>query len=246
MRARPAVVAREAFTMVELVIVVSIIAILAGLAIPRFQAARLSANESSAIASMRALLAAQAITQGHGDIDSNDDGVGENAFFGELTGTAGIRESAGGVPVLGVNRLTPTSLTSTFGTVDANGLVTHSGYHFQIWLPGTPAGGLIPGVAELPTVGGADPANMPNPDACEYLWCCYAWPIAVGSSGNRVFFVSQSGDVLQFLNSTATPYSGTGMMPGFDEAFATSGDLSSNLRVGIPGGNDGTTWIPVQ
>lgn len=238
--------ARRAFTMVELVIVVSIIAILAGLALPRFQAARSAANESSAIASLRALLAAEAIVQSHGDIDSNGDGVGESAFFGELTGTAGVRESVGGVPALGVTRLTPTALTASFGEVNASGLVAHSGYYFQIWLPGTPGGGVIPGVAELPNVGGADPANMPDADACEYLWCCYAWPIAVGTSGSRAFFVNQRGDVLQFLNTTATPYTGTSMMPGFDEAFVTAGDLSSDARVGVAGGNDGTTWLPVQ
>jgi prepilin-type N-terminal cleavage/methylation domain-containing protein len=236
----------KAFTLTELIIVVSIIAIIAGLAFPKLIAARLAANETAAITSLRALITAQAIVQTQARIDSNSDGTGEDAYFAELAGTAAVRSSAGGAPAPGVHKLTPSALSVAFGNVDSNGLVSRSGYHFQLWLPGAAAGGLVPGIAELPTVGGADPGNMPDAAACAYLWCCYAWPISAGSSANRAFFVNQRGELLQCANNSATPYSGTGMMPGFDEAFVTSGDMSSRCRVGVAGGNDATIWVPVQ
>jgi len=237
---------RSGFTLVELCIVIVIIAVVIGMLLPRLLTARLTANEASAIATMRALASAQVVVVSSGGIDSDADGAGEDGYFAELAGSTGMRESAAGVPIVGARRLNPIVLSTAFGLVDMHGLVSRSGYYFQLWLPGPAAGGLVPGVSELPTTGGADPANMPDPNYCEVMWCCYAWPIVASESGNRAFFVNQTGELLQYRNRTGVRYSGIARMPRFDEAFAVMGDMASKLRVGSPGGHDATLWTNVH
>ena len=61
------------FTLIELMIVIAIIAIIAAIAIPNLLAARLSANETAAIATLRNVISAQAqFQQTAKDIDSKN------------------------------------------------------------------------------------------------------------------------------------------------------------------------------
>ena len=83
------------FTLIELMIVVAIIAIIASIAIPRLMSARLSANESAALSTLRSISSAQAQLQSSAAIDSDADGGGEFGYFGELAGTRTIRDKQG-------------------------------------------------------------------------------------------------------------------------------------------------------
>ena len=133
-------------------------------------------------------------------------------------------------------------LSTAFGNVDANGVVTRSGYCYQIWLP---AAGLNPvGLPE--NAGGGAGAVFPGSDNGEILWCAYAWPMSFNASGNRAFFVNQEGDLLQMNNrGVAGPqYTQSAGGPDFSAAY-TAADMSAPIASGAAG-FDLNTWVPVQ
>ena len=235
------------FTLIELMIVVAIIAIIASVAIPRLMAARLSANESAAVSTLRSLSSAQAQLQSSGAIDTNADGGGEYGYFGELSGADPLRISAAGLPVagvVGVDELTPAILSSAFGNVNAS-QVTRSGYVYQMYLPAPVAGAVTAGV---PEAAGGGAAAMPGSLEGAILWCCYAWPQNVTQTGNRVFFVNQEGDLLATQNRGVGAYTGNLVIPTFDAVYdaANAGDMGARLGINGLASVDGNIWVPVQ
>ncbi|MBK8178506.1 MAG: prepilin-type N-terminal cleavage/methylation domain-containing protein [Planctomycetes bacterium] len=237
------------FTLIELMIVVAIIAIIASVAIPKLLSARLSANESAAISTLRSLSSSQAQVQSSGAIDSDGDGAGEYGYFAELAGAQPVRVTVAGAAAAGVagtDNLTPSVMSSAFGAVNATSQVSRSGYFYQIWLPAATVGAATAGIAEDPTTGGKLAGPFPDSDNGEVMWCCYAWPIQAAQTGNRVFFVNQEGDLLQMLNRQAPPYSTAVAGPAFDAVFSAVGDMGSPLGINGVAANDTFAWSPVQ
>jgi len=227
------------FTLIELMIVVAIIAIIASIAIPNLLSARLNANETAAIATLRNLSSAQAQFQAGAKIDVDEDGSGEFGFFGELSGAVAVRGPNGGT----LAAIDPPVLSAAFRTVN-NSVVTRSGYIFAMYLPD--ANGV--GAAEAAN-GGADAANLPDPDNCETTWCCYAWPANYRTSGNRVFFVNQQGDVIQTNNQGANQgYSSNSTPPEPDAGFLSPSTDDSIMGVVAVGtiATDGGRWLAVN
>jgi type II secretory pathway pseudopilin PulG len=211
-----------------------LIAIIAAIAIPNLLAAKLSANETAAIATLRNLASAQAMAQGGGRIDVDGDGIGEFGTFLEMTGSVGVRQGPAKDGTMRGRTINPPILTAALSMVDGQGIVTKSGYAFVIYLPDASGKGWV---HETGPAGAAALSGAVGTDAAEERWCAYAWPVARGNSGNRCFFVNQEGDVYQSANDGAR-HSGVGGPVPADSAFP-AGSLEP-----VPGqaGADGDAW----
>ncbi|MBK8096464.1 MAG: prepilin-type N-terminal cleavage/methylation domain-containing protein [Planctomycetes bacterium] len=219
----------QGFTLIELMIVVAIIAIIASIAIPNLLSARLNANESAAIATLKNISSAQSQCQASGVIDTNTNGAGEYGFFGELSGAVNVRG--------GTTRISPPVLSNAFGNV-AGSVVNRSGYIFQMFLPQADSS------AEPEDATGGYTGSAVDAGKAETLWCCYAWPQAQGNSGKRTFFINQGGDVLATQDPTNN---GAAAPVDPSDAFnaSTSGFMDNAVAANTVGLST-TRWVVVN
>lgn len=218
------------FTLIELMIVIAIVAVIASIAVPNLLAARLAANETAAIASLRNLVTAQAQFQQSARLDVDGDGQGEYGSFTELSGGAAGRMAGPLIPPLlgGSFRL----LTNDAASL---GYVSKGGYLFRIYLPAAAGAG----TSEDETGAFAVAAES---HLSEAVWCAYAWPMNYGRTGRRTFFANQGTDV---LTTELDLYSGPDAGPPADAAFLADDDITSRPDIGGPGQQAAAVWRQV-
>ncbi|MBX3463428.1 MAG: prepilin-type N-terminal cleavage/methylation domain-containing protein [Planctomycetes bacterium] len=216
------------FTLIELMIVVAIIAIIAGVAVPNLLSSRAVANERAVIATLRTLTTAQTMCRNQAVVDIDGDGLGEALGLGELAGTEFLRS--------GGQKLVPASLSASLGTLDALGYVHTKGYLLALYLPDASGAGVLGTPANA---GAVDPNNA------EIAWSCLAWPVTRGNTGVSTFFVNQTGEILV---ANDAPYDGLVNIPlpgsalvGVAPTQLVGGAIASNTV-----GADGSLWRSVQ
>jgi len=228
------------FTLIELMIVVAIIAIIAAIAIPNLLSARLNANETAAVSTLRSISSSQAQFQASAKADVDLDGQGEFGMFRELSGAVAVRTAVDGTST--GSALNPPVLSGAFRTLNAAAEVSRSGYLFKMFLPDDQGNAI-----EETQNGDSIATTLGTSDLAETTWCTYAWPANYSTSGNRTFFVNQTGDI----TSTDDPtYSGTGdfAVGNAGEAFiagSAAGKITATVAVGTVA-VDGNTWKQVN
>jgi prepilin-type N-terminal cleavage/methylation domain-containing protein len=144
---------RKAFTLVELMIVLAIIAIIAAFAIPNLMKSRMSANETSAVGSLRALMSAEstyinrygiygslAQLLSEGLIDSSLAGGKKSGYlFGEITTGFKYAYCFASAPVEdGKSGAKKYSITQKGTIYEANfSTASMSESNGTVWVPGT-------------------------------------------------------------------------------------------------------------
>jgi len=234
------------FTLIELMIVIAIIAIIAAIAIPNLLAAKLTSNETAAIATLRTIVSAQAQLSTSAKIDADLDGRGEHGTFAEMTGATGVRRNyivaSGGADFsapLGA-KMNPPVLTSVMARTDAQGFATKAGYAYMIYLPDTgDPNGFVHETGPSDTPGLAGGTAIVGVDGAEVYWCIYAQPMNRGTSGNRRFFANQRGEIMHSTNDVAQA-AGTSTPPAGNSAFLGD-NITGPSALGTLG-RDGDVW----
>jgi prepilin-type N-terminal cleavage/methylation domain-containing protein len=233
------------FTLIELMIVIAIIAIIAAIAIPNLLSAKVNANQTSAMASLRNLVTCQAQLATAGRIDTDSDGKGEHGTFLELSAGVGLRKGfTAGSPATSNfsvkgESLNPPYLSSVFAQVNAAGFASKSGYALKIFLPdGAVPAMFVSETGPAASAGLSGGTGAVGVDQSETIWCAYAQPMQYGGTGTRRYFVNQKGDIMVSSNEVAKG-AGAATLNG-NSAFVGAG-ITASVAVGTKG-NDGDTW----
>jgi len=198
---------QSAFSLIELMIVIVVIVVIMAIAIPSLLRSEMGANETAAIATLKALATAQHQFRLSRTVDQDGDGRGEYGFLQELAGDE--------IPRSCTAPLQSGAFISASLGVTTNGTPVRSGYVFQIYLPTSDNG-------TRRETDGAAPTRRTEANYQETAWTCYAWPERMDYSGNRIFVINEAGQVMASDNTGPRQgYNGTRTRPAANAAYVT-------------------------
>ncbi len=236
---------RHAFTLIELMIVIAIIAIIAAIAIPNLLESRVTANESAAATSLKSgVFPAEVQFQGGACQDSDTDNVGE---YGHLVDLGGNRATTGTGTTSATGQLHllqgPLALpaeTLLIGATSTIALRVASGYNFEVITDNGTGAAVLREAQPLAAAAGAPLAFTEQ--APERNWMCFAAPLKYNDTGRRVFNISHEGQVRSptaqantatwfAANRDSTPGS---FLAGEADAMNTVTDVSAGFKLVYP------------
>jgi prepilin-type N-terminal cleavage/methylation domain-containing protein len=242
---------RQAFTLIELMIVIAIIAIIAAIAIPNLLESRVTANESAAASSLKGgLFPAQVQFQAGGYIDPDGNGRGCYASHAsQMAGSIGAGTTTNTCPVKPLHLLDPTWNNCSALVAGDHGVVVATGAAAAGTAPaGAAATGNATRVGQydydmlvtVATGGGA------NDGTAENYWGATAAPIDItGSAGRRMFAINSGGNVTQTKQSVPlnvlTLAAGKALALGLNTGSMFT--LSPKTDIGNINGNNAVPYI---
>lgn len=191
---------RQAFTLIELMIVIAIIAIIAAIAIPNLLESRVTANESAAAASLKSgLFPAQVQFQGGDYIDIDGNGRGCYASHTiQMAGCSGVATSTNSCPIKPLHLLDPTWNNQGSLTAGDHLVVTFTAGAAT----GTPGNATRVGQYDYDLLVTTVAAGATADGTAENYWGANAAPIDItGSAGRRLFSINSGGNVSQSKQS---------------------------------------------
>lgn len=199
---------RHAFTFLELMIVIAMIAIMSAIAIPNMIEAKMSANESAVSATMKSGIApAQELFKSAGHNDQDCDNVGEyTSCFSHLSGdvkTFPNMYGDDGTPEGNIELLGPEWISTYFdrwrNVSDYRYSTTIETIHSYNW-------GLTTNTADRSSFDGSSESQCEQVDNAEKYWNCAATPEDWGYSGRRSFIIFQTGTVYAKMDNDGTTF----------------------------------------
>jgi prepilin-type N-terminal cleavage/methylation domain-containing protein len=222
---------QSGFSLIEIMIVIAVIVVIVAIAIPSLLRSEMGANETSAIATLKALGTAQHQFRLSKTVDQDADGRGEYGFLQELAGDE--------IPRACTAPLQSGAFISASLGITNRGMASRSGYIFLMYLP----------TADTRARRERDGAAAPRRNEANFqegAWTCYAWPERRDYSGTRVFVVNETGQIMTSNNTGARQgYDGTRTFPAANAAYVngTRGCIGE-LAGPDDAATDGGTWTP--
>ncbi len=235
---------RNAFTLIELMIVIAIIAIIAAIAIPNLLESRVTSQEAAAASALRSgMLPGQVQFQAGAYCDLDGNGIGTFAVDGIVSTTTNPYNCLTGNATVGtsitLNLLAPSygfaPASPAYSSANATATTTTSSNIGNIWPT-------ISGYAfKTPVTFTAPNPATPSDGSGERVWAVLCFPID-DNQGRKFFMINQAGNVYM-SKPASTASDGVANVGGCATPAGTAAGPFGTNMIGQP---SSTNYLPYR